>query len=51
MSRLYYSDDERIKNFRIVPNNCFWKAGQFVVVSDETEKDKLEDCIETKKQL
>ena len=28
-------DDERINNFRIVPNGSFWGAGQFVV---ETKK-------------
>ena len=26
-------DDERINNFRIVPNDSFWEAGQFVVVT------------------
>ena len=25
--------DERIKNFRIVSNDSFWRAGQFVVVT------------------
>ena len=51
MSRLYYSDDERIKNFRIVPSNCFWKAGQFVVVSDETEKDKSDYSFDYENQV
>jgi hypothetical protein len=41
-------DDERINNFRIVPNGSFWGAGQFVVetkyddaYSDETDENNF----------